>query len=115
RAQRPSTSAPRNGDARQDLRAWPRTSSRRRPARSAGRSAFARFVHGGPRRTLVQRGGFVAFFMTPVWWTEPMSCPGAIEIRPIRTADKASFLVLDIEFLITSHLAKPFYDTYVAR
>src|SRR5262249_19822992 len=36
----------------------------------------------------------------------PMSCPGAIQIKAIRPADKASFLLLAIEFLMTSHLAK---------
>src|SRR5262249_61076 len=99
------------GDAQQDPRTWPPTSSRRRPARSAARSEFA---HGRLRRTVVQRGGFVAFFMTPLWWTGPMSCPGAIQIKAIRTPDKPSFLPPAIEFLITSHLANGLYDTYVA-
>src|SRR5215467_7858717 len=35
----------------------------------------------------------------------PMSCPGAIQIKAIHTADKASFLAPAIEFLMTSHLA----------
>jgi hypothetical protein len=63
---------------------------------------------------LVQRGGFVAFFMTPMWWTGPMSCPGAIQIKAIRTADKASFLAPAIEFLIMSYLERSCDDTYVA-
>jgi hypothetical protein len=47
-------------------------------------------------------------------WTGAMSCPGAIEVKAIRAADKASFLLPDIEFLIKPHLAKLSYDTYVA-
>src|SRR5215467_3022993 len=43
------------------------------------------------------------------------ACPGAIQIEAIRTADKASFLLPAIQFLISSHLANRFYDTYVAR
>src|SRR5262245_36082285 len=44
----------------------------------------------------------------------PMSCPGAIQIEAIRPADKASFLLPAIEFLITPHLANLLDDTYVA-
>src|SRR5262249_12436032 len=43
-----------------------------------------------------------------------MSCPGAIQIKAIRTADKASFLAPAIEFLITSYLERSLDDTYVA-
>jgi len=42
------------------------------------------------------------------------SCPGAIQIKAIRIADKASFLAPDVEFLITSHLVNWLRDTYVA-
>src|SRR5262249_48596818 len=43
-----------------------------------------------------------------------MSCPGAIQIKAIRIADKASFLAPAIEFLITSYLERSLDDTYVA-
>src|SRR5262249_42488868 len=68
----------------------------------------------GLRRAVVQRGGFVAFFMTPLWWTGPMSLPWS---HPNKGDPHCRQSIISPASHRISHIVpscEPCYDTYVA-